>query len=101
MNIYEMVKQLKGLQQGFEEVKETLRSRKEVIERDGVLIVFNGLGEILDIDLKDESLKEDWGRLKTSLMDLINEAQSRAKDIAKEELSRKFGGILGGLGFGV
>jgi len=100
MNIYDMMKQLKNFQQGFEEVKENLRLRKEIIDKDGVEIVFNGLGEIVDIDIKDETLKGDWNRLKPILMDLINQAQDISRDMAKEEFSRRFGGLLGGLGLG-
>jgi len=100
MNIYDMMKQLKNLQQGFEEVKENLRLRKEILEKEGVEIVFNGLGEIVDIEIKDEELEKDWSRLKPILLELINQAQSISRDIAKEEFNRRFGGFLGGLGLG-
>jgi DNA-binding protein YbaB len=100
MNIYDMMKQLKNLQQGFEEVKESLRLKKEIIERGGVEIVFNGMGEILDIEVKDEDLRRDWERLRPVLIDLINQAQSISRDMAKEEFNKKFGGLFGGLGLG-
>ena len=100
MNIYEIMKQLKNIQQGFEEVKRSLRLRKEILEKDGVEIVFNGLGEIVDIEIKEESLREDWERLKLILIDLINQAQDISRDIAKEEFNRRFGGLLGGLELG-
>jgi len=100
MNIYDMMKQLKNLQQGFEEVKESLKLRKEILERESVEIVFNGLGEIVNIEIKDEELKRDWNKLKPILLELINQAQSISRDIAKEEFNKKFGGLLGGLGLG-
>jgi len=100
MNLYGMMKQLKNLQQGFEETKEALRSRKEIIDRDGVEIVFNGLGEVVNIEIRDEELRNDWSRLKPVLIDLINQAQDISRDIAKEEFNRRFGGLLGGLGLG-
>ncbi|WP_457600728.1 YbaB/EbfC family nucleoid-associated protein [Hydrogenivirga sp.] len=100
MNIYDMVKQLKNFQQSFEEVKESLRLRKEIIEKDGVEIIFNGLGEVVDIEIKDEELSGDWSKLKPILIDLINQAQDISRDIAKEEFNRRFGGLLGGLGLG-
>ncbi len=101
MNIYDMVKQLKGLQSAVEDIKRELRLRKEIIEREGVEVVFNGLGEVIDIEVKDPELLKDWDRLKPVLMDLINEAQDISRDIAKEEFNRKFGGLLGGLGLGL
>ena len=101
MNIYDMMKNLKNIQQGFEEVKKDLRLRKDMIEIEGVEVIFNGMGEILDIEIKDESLKEDWSKLKPVLIDAINRAESASRDIAKQELNKKFGGLLGGLGFGV
>ncbi len=96
-----MVKQLKGLQSAVEDIKRELRLRKEIIEREGVEVVFNGLGEVIDIEVKDPELLKDWDRLKPVLMDLINEAQDISRDIAKEEFNRKFGGLLGGLGLGL
>ncbi len=101
MNIYDMMKQLKSFQKGFEEVKEELRYRKEIIDKDGVEIVFNGLGEIVNVEVKDENLRKDWSKLKPILIELINQAQDISRDIAKEEFNRKFGGILGGLGLGL
>ncbi|HHJ63574.1 MAG TPA: hypothetical protein ENJ61_01570 [Aquifex aeolicus] len=100
MNIYNMMKQLKNLQQGFEETKEILRSRKEIIEREGVEVIFNGLGEIVNIEVRDEELKNSWEKLKPVLIDLINQAQDISRDMAKEEFNRRFGGLLGGLGLG-
>lgn len=101
MNLYNMMKQLKNLQQGFEEIKEVLRSRKEILEKEGVEIVFNGLGEVVDIEIKDESLRNDWNRLKPVLIDLINQAQDLSRDMAKEEFNRRFGGLLGGMNIGL
>ncbi len=100
MNIYDMMKQLKNFQKGFEEVKESLRMRKEIIEREGVEVVFNGLGEIVDLDVKEERLRENWAELKPILIDLLNQAQGISRDIAKEEFNKRFGGLLGGLGLG-
>ena len=100
MNIYDVMKQIKNIQQGFEEAKQSLRLRKEILEKDGVEIIFNGLGEVVDIDIKDDSLREDWERLKPVLIDLINQAQDVSRDIAKEEFNKRFGGLLGGLGLG-
>ncbi len=100
MNIYNMMKQLKNLQQGFEETKEILRSRKEIIEREGVEVIFNGLGEIVNIEVRDEELRNSWEKLKPVLIDLINQAQDISRDMAKEEFNRRFGGLLGGLGLG-
>ncbi len=100
MNIYNMMKHLKSLQQGFDEAKESLRSRKEILEKEGVEIIFNGLGEIVDIDVKSEELRNDWSKLKPVLIDLINQAQDISRDIAKEEFNKRFGGLLGGLGLG-
>ncbi len=95
-----MMKQLKNLQQSFEEVKKELRFRKEILEESGVEIIFNGLGEIVDIEIKDESLKGDWEKLRPILIDLINRAQDISRDMAKEEFGKRFGGLLGGLGLG-
>lgn len=100
MNIYDMMKQLKSIQRSFEETKESLRSAKDMIEEDGIKIIFNGLGEIVDIEIQSRELSNNWEELKPKLIYLINRAQDRARDMAKEEFNRRFGGIFGGMGFG-
>ncbi len=101
MNIYDMMKQFKNIQESMEAIKEELRQRKEILEKDGVEVVHNGLGEVVDISVSDDSLRDDWSKLKPLLIDLINEVQSRSRDIMKEEFSRRFGGLLGGMGLGL
>ncbi len=101
MNFYDMIKQFKNIQESMETIKEELRLRKEIIERDGVEVIYNGLGEITDINVQDESLLENWQKLKPVLIDLINEVQRSSREMMKEEFSKKFGGLLGGMGFGL
>lgn len=98
MNIFEMMKQFKNFQEALEEIKKELREEKEILEKDGIEIVFNGLGEILNIEFKEE---KDCEKVKKTLMELINQAQDIARDRAKEAFNKKFGGLLGGLGFGI
>ncbi|NPA33166.1 MAG: hypothetical protein GXO04_06025 [Aquificae bacterium] len=98
MNIYELMKSLKNFQEVMEEVKRELRQQREEIQRDGVRVVFNGLGEILSLELPED---QDCGRLRDTLVELINEAQARARDKTKSAFERRFGGLLGGLGLGL
>ncbi|WP_461831300.1 YbaB/EbfC family nucleoid-associated protein [Aquifex sp.] len=98
MNIYDFMKNLKNFRETMEEVKKELKEEKDILEKDGVEIVFNGLGEILNIEFKEE---KDCERLKLTLIELINQAQEIARDKIKEAFQRKFGGLLGGLGLGL
>ncbi|HIP42791.1 MAG TPA: hypothetical protein EYG91_02555 [Aquifex aeolicus] len=98
MNIYDFMKNLKNFQDIMEEIKRELREEKDILEKDGVEIVFNGLGEILNIEFKTE--EKNCENLKQVLIELINQAQDIARDKTKEAFNRKFGGLLGGLGFG-
>ncbi len=100
MNLKDLMKQMKVFQESFEEIKRNLRERKDIVEKEGIELVFNGMGEILDIEVKDEELLRDWKKMKLTLIEAINEALDRARDIQKEELQKKFGGLLGGLGLG-
>ncbi|WP_164930724.1 YbaB/EbfC family nucleoid-associated protein [Aquifex aeolicus] len=99
MNIYDFMKQFKNFQETMEEVKRELRDEKDILEKDGVEIVFNGLGEILNIEFKGE--EKDCEKLKPVLIELINQAQDIARDKVKEAFSKRFGGLLGGLGLGL
>ncbi|RUM28706.1 MAG: hypothetical protein DSY32_04040 [Aquifex sp.] len=98
MNIYDFMKQLKNFQETVEELKKELRAEKDILEKDGVEVVFNGLGEILNIEFKGE--EKDCEKLKPVLIELINQAQDMARDKMKEAFSKRFGGLFGGLGLG-
>ena len=98
MNIFEMMKQFKNFQETLEEIKKELREEKEILEKDGIEITFNGMGEILNIEFRED---KDCEEAKKTLIELINQAQDIARDKAKEAFNRKFGGLLGGLGFGI
>ncbi len=98
VNIFDMMKQFKNFKDTMEEIKEELRKEKEILEKNGVEIVFNGLGEIVSIEFKGE---KDCQEVKETLIELINQAQDIARDKMKESVNRHFGGLLGGLGLGL
>ncbi|WP_461829620.1 YbaB/EbfC family nucleoid-associated protein [Aquifex sp.] len=98
MNIFDMMKQFKNFKDTMEEIKEELRREKEILEKDGVEIVFNGLGEIVSIEFKENKSCEE---VKRTLIELINQAQDISRDKMKEAVNKHFGGILGGLGLGL
>lgn len=98
MNFFELVKQFKSFKLVMEEVKEELRRERGVLEKEGVEIVFNGLGEILSIEFKEEKSCEE---AKEILIELINQAQDISRDKMKEVMNRRFGGLLEGFGLGL
>ena len=98
MNFFELVKQLKSFKLVVEEVKEELRRERGVLEKEGVKVVFNGLGEILSIEFKEEKSCEEVKRI---LIELVNQAQEVSRDKVKELMNRRFGGLLEGLGLGL
>lgn len=87
-----LIKAIKGLGSLIEEVGRDLRDQTFEIERRGLKVKFNGLGEIIDIDLFDEDLIRDWQRFKETLKDVVNEAQDISRDKMKEAILRKIGG---------
>ena len=98
MNVFELVKQLKSFKLVVEEVKEELRRERGLLEKEGVKVVFNGLGEILSIEFKEEKGCEE---VKGILIELINQAQEVSRDKVKEVMNRHFGGLLEGFGLGL
>ncbi len=98
MNIFDMMKQFKNFKDTMEEIKEELRREKEILEKNGVEIVFNGLGEIVSIEFKED---KNCNEVKQTLIELINQAQDISRDKMKEVMNRRFGGLLGGLGLGL
>ncbi len=85
-----------NVRERFEEAKRELKAREEVLERDGVRVVFNGTGDILDIQVEDQEVP--FSKVKETLIELLNESIETAREIAEEELNKKFGGLLKGLG---
>ena len=61
---------------------------------DSVKITLNGDGEIINIDLSSEILKED----KTIIEDLIKEAHNNAKSQLKSKTSEEISKATGGFG---
>ena len=61
---------------------------------DSVKITLNGDGEIINIDLSSEILKED----KTIIEDLIKAAHNNAKSQLKSQTSEEISKATGGLG---
>ena len=98
MNIFDMMKQFKNFKDTLEEIKEELRKEKEILEKDGIEIVFNGLGEIVNIEFKGV---KNCDEAKQTLIELINQGQDIARDKMKDAMNRHFGGLLGGLGLGL
>ncbi len=92
MKLTSLIKAIKGLGSLIEEVGRDLRDQTFEIERRGLKVKFNGLGEIIDIDLFDEDLIRDWQRFKETLKDVVNEAQDISRDKMKEAILRKIGG---------
>ncbi|MEZ0362023.1 MAG: YbaB/EbfC family nucleoid-associated protein [Hydrogenobacter sp.] len=92
MNLTEFIKNLKGFEGLVNSLKDELRQKREIIEKDKITIVFNGLGEVIDIRC-GEGAKFD--EVKDTLMELINQAQDISRDMMMEALKKRFGGILG------
>ena len=96
MNIFEAIRQFKNFQEAIEEIKKELREERKILEKEGIKIVFNGMGEILSIEFKEKQNCEKVGK---TLTELINQAQDKARDKVKEALNKRFGGFPGGFGF--
>ncbi|NPB06004.1 MAG: hypothetical protein GXO03_00195 [Aquificae bacterium] len=89
MNIFDAIRQFKQLAEVTQSLKEELRSSVERLEGERVTVVVNGLGELVELELKPESCKE----LESELKELINEAQRRARERVKEAAKEKLGGL--------
>jgi len=90
MNIFELLKNLKGMEYVAEEIKKELREKRETLSKGGITITFNGLGEVLEINTEKDS---PFSEVKESLIELINQAQEISRDLIKEAIKKRF---LGG-----
>ncbi len=92
MDLANFIKNLKNFDGMLGQIKEDLRQKKEMIEKNGITITFNGFGEIEDIEyLQDKNISE----VKDTLIELLNLAQDLSRDMMLEAVKRKFGGIFG------
>ncbi|WP_340690181.1 hypothetical protein [Hydrogenobacter thermophilus] len=92
MNIAELIKSLKGFEGLLESFKDELRQRREMIQKDDLTIVFNGLGEVLEIKCSQDV---KFGDIRNTLMELLNQAQDISRDMMMQAIKKRFGGILG------
>ncbi|MCS7285106.1 MAG: hypothetical protein NZ527_05240 [Hydrogenobacter thermophilus] len=92
MNIAELIKSLKGFEGLLESLKDELRQKREMIQKDDLTIVFNGLGEVLEIKCSQDV---KFGDIRNTLMELLNQAQDISRDMMMQAIKKRFGGILG------
>lgn len=76
----------------LESLKDELRQKREMIQKDDLTIVFNGLGEVLEIKCSQDV---KFGDIRNTLMELLNQAQDISRDMMMQAIKKRFGGILG------
>jgi len=84
MNVFELLKNLKGIEHMAEEIKKELREKRETLSKGGITITFK------EINTEKDS---PFSEVKESLIELINQAQEVSRDLLKETIKKRF---LGG-----
>ena len=92
-----LLKQAQKMQKKMEALQEELAFREIEISSGGgaVKIKVNGQQEVMDIVLDDEFLKEDKEFVEETILNAIQEALAKAKEMNEEEMGK----ITGGLNF--
>ena len=92
-----LLKQAQKMQKKMEALQEELALREIEISSGGgaVKIKVNGQQEVMDIVLDDEFLKEDKEFVEETILNAIQEALAKAKEMNEEEMGK----ITGGLNF--
>jgi len=91
MNIFEMMKQLKSVQDSMNKLKEELQNETVTYEDENCKITATLVGEIVDIQLKKESCKEIEETLKKAFKELHKMAKERVKEKTKSSLFGNMG----------
>jgi len=92
-----LLKQAQKMQKKMEALQEELALREIEISSGGgaVKIKVNGQQEVMAIALDDEFLKEDKEFVEETILNAIQEALAKAKEMNEEEMGK----ITGGLNF--
>ncbi len=91
------MKQLKNLEQEYEKLRLELSQKEYIIQRKGITIKFNGIGDIISLDINDEVSSNPIKDFQEDLKILLKEYQDMVKDNLTGSLKDKF---MGGLPFG-
>lgn len=91
------MKQLKNLEQEYEKLKLELSQKEYIIERNGITLKFNGLGDIIALDISKDIENKTIKDFQEDLKLLLKEYQDMVKDNLVKSLKDRF---IGGLPFG-
>jgi len=91
MNIFEMMKQLKSVQDSMNKLKEELQNETVTYEDENYKITATLVGEVVDIQLKKESCKDLEENLKKAFKELHKMAKERVKEKTKSSLFGNMG----------
>ncbi|MEO2153860.1 MAG: YbaB/EbfC family nucleoid-associated protein [Aquificota bacterium] len=92
MNIFQMMKQLKSLQDMVKNFKEDLEKEIITYEDETCKLVANAAGKVLEIKIKTSDCKD----LEEKLLKAFNELHKLTKERVKEKMDNS---LLGGFGF--
>ncbi|MGC8650000.1 MAG: hypothetical protein ACP5S8_03405 [Hydrogenobaculum sp.] len=97
MDIISMMKQLKSLETEYEKLKTELASKEHMLERAGITMKFDGLGNIKDFSISEDVASKPIAEFKDDLKSLIEEYQDMVKENLTKAMKDRF---LGSLPFG-
>ena len=98
-NMSKMLKQAQQVQKQMENVQNELEDLKITGESGGGLVnaTVNGKMEILNLNLKDEILKEEKDLIEDLIISAINNALTKAQDESQTRMNSATGGMLSGM----
>ena len=98
-NMSKMLKQAQQVQKQMENVQNELEDLKIIGESGGGLVnaTVNGKMEILNLNLKDEILKEEKDLIEDLIISAVNNALTKAQDESQTRMNSATGGMLSGM----
>ena len=98
-NMSKMLKQAQQVQKQMENVQNELEDLKITGESGGGLVnaTVKGKMEILNLNLKDEILKEEKDLIEDLIISAVNNALTKAQDESQTRMNSATGGMLSGM----
>ena len=98
-NMSKMLKQAQQVQKQMENVQNELEDIKITGESGGGLVnaTVSGKMEILNLNLKDEILKEEKDLIEDLIISAVNNALTKAQDESQTRMNSATGGMLSGM----
>lgn len=95
MSLFGQVKDMYKLQQQAKKIKKELAKIHVFAEANGVKVTVSAEMEVMKVEIMDEEILKDAGKITQAMLDATNRALKKAQQISAERMQAMMGGMPG------